>query len=513
MANRGRIAQVETIPAPVGGLNGRDALANMPATDAIVLTNMFPTPSSVQLRNGYVNFATGLGAPVQTLMPYASPSGTSKLWAATSTAIFDASSAGAVGAATLTGKTSGRWQYTNIGTPGGWFLYAFNGSDDAILYNGTSWQSVNSGSAPISVTGVNTSAIINCTVYKNRLWMVEKDSFSVWYLALNSVGGAATELDLSSQFKLGGFLVAAASWSVDNAGGLNEYLVFLSSNGEALVYSIPDPSTPSGWSVVGKFRVGRPIGYRCFEKFGSDLVLICIDGVIPLSSAMLTDRSQTQNAVTDKIRNIIANDVQLYSGNQGWQVHYHPNTNKLILNVPEAANLAHYQYVMNTQTGAWCKFTGWNALCWATYGDLLVFGGLGIVGKADYGNSDQGTAITSDAKQAFNYFNSPGNTKKFNMWRPLLQANGAPGATLGFDVNFKDGSQLSTPAFAPTTTAIWDVSPWDTTPWGDLQNVFTDWQAITGVGFCGAFRLKLSASGITISWQASQIMFEVGGLI
>jgi hypothetical protein len=41
------------IPAPVGGWNARDALANMPPTDAVKLVNFIPRGSYVQSRGGY----------------------------------------------------------------------------------------------------------------------------------------------------------------------------------------------------------------------------------------------------------------------------------------------------------------------------------------------------------------------------------------------------------------------------------------------------------------------------
>ncbi len=45
------------VPAAVGGLNKRDGLADMPASDANILTNMFPRPSYVELRRGYQSHA------------------------------------------------------------------------------------------------------------------------------------------------------------------------------------------------------------------------------------------------------------------------------------------------------------------------------------------------------------------------------------------------------------------------------------------------------------------------
>ena len=96
---QGAAAQVQSLPAPVGGWNARDSFANMEATDAVTLTNMFPTVSNVVLRGGYSEHATGLDGEVQTLMAY-SYGGSTKLYAITSACkLYDVTTAGAVGAA------------------------------------------------------------------------------------------------------------------------------------------------------------------------------------------------------------------------------------------------------------------------------------------------------------------------------------------------------------------------------------------------------------------------------
>ena len=77
-------ANVDSLPAPVGGWNARDSLANMEPVDAVSLVNLFPTVSSVVLRGGYTKHATGLDGEVQTLMTY-SAGATTELFAVTET--------------------------------------------------------------------------------------------------------------------------------------------------------------------------------------------------------------------------------------------------------------------------------------------------------------------------------------------------------------------------------------------------------------------------------------------
>ena len=70
-----------TVPAPIGGLNTRDAPDMMEQSDAIRLDNFFPGSTDVSLRNGYTSHATGLPSTIQSLMAYSSGA-TNKLFAA-----------------------------------------------------------------------------------------------------------------------------------------------------------------------------------------------------------------------------------------------------------------------------------------------------------------------------------------------------------------------------------------------------------------------------------------------
>jgi len=48
-----RSAVTASVSSPIGGWNARDSIAEMPPLDAVVLDNMYPTPTDVQLRLGY----------------------------------------------------------------------------------------------------------------------------------------------------------------------------------------------------------------------------------------------------------------------------------------------------------------------------------------------------------------------------------------------------------------------------------------------------------------------------
>lgn len=511
-------SQTLTMPAPTGGLNARDALAAMPAGDAVTLDNFFPGTTSVDLRSGYENWSTGYPASVESLMTYNGPV-SSKMFAAAGAAFYDATAKGAVGAAVVSGLANARWQHANMGTPGGQFLYCVNGADYPELYNGAAWAQV-TGASTIAITGVDPRLLVSVNTYANRLFFVEKDSCRVWYLPVNSVGGAALSLDFAPLFLLGGYLMAMATWTIDNAAGVVEYAIFISSQGEVVMYSGTDPAAAANWVKAGRFRIGRPIGRRCYARVGSDVVLITADGFVPLSKALLTDRAQIQIQISDKIINTVTSDVTNYGNNFGWQPMLFPIGNKLIVNVPQIEGKTQYQYVMNSITGAWCRFTGWNANVFELMGDNLFFGGnLGVgansayVARADVGFSDNGGFIFGEAKGAFQYFGALGHQKQVTMARPIFLTSGNMQIAIAMDMDFNDAYPLARPNFTGTSGTKWNVAKWNTFPWAGNTEIKKDWQGVTGVGDAGAFHMRVVNNKSALKWQAVQYVYRVGKIL
>ena len=502
-------ATAASITSPIGGLNARDSLAAMPPQDAVIMTNFFCSPTTVDLRRGYTQWVTGLPNFVESLMPYLSAT-TPKLFAASGTAFYDVTNTGAVGAAVVTALTNARWQHANIGTPGGQFLLNVNGADKLRGYDGTNWWADGDGSHDI--TGFNTANAIHINIFKNRVYLVEKNSFSVWYLGLQSISGAATEFDLSSLFKLGGYLQAMATWTIDNAAGIQEYAVFLSSEGEIALYQGYDPSSSGSWSLVGMFRVGRPVGRRCFEKIGSDIVVISSDGAFPLSKALLTDRYQLADALSNKIVNLVNIAVQNYNNNFGWQPILYPLGNKLIINVPTVEDSTSIQFVMNTITGAWQQFENWNAACFAVLEDTLYFGGSTFVARADYGNTDNGANVSGEVKTAFQYFGSPGQLKRWTMVRPIFGVAGNISPAIRLDIDFENILPTQVAGFTAATGTLWDTALCDTFLWSSSLNIQRDWQGANGVGYCAAFHMVITSS-VETQWMSIDYVYERGGIL
>jgi hypothetical protein len=507
------VAGVQSLPAPIGGWNARDSLANMEPTDAVVLENFFPTPSSVVMRGGYTRHATGLGGQVQTIMAY-SAAGSQYLYAiaATTNSVYDVTAGGAVGAAKVTGLTNAIWEYINITTAGGHYLYAVNGVDKPILYDGTNWIRVD-GTSTIAVTGVTTTTLSNITLFKNRVWFIEKDTLKAWYLPTSSVGGAAQVLDLSSIAKFGGHLVDLDTWTIDAGYGVDDNLVFITSNGEVIVYRGTDPSSAATWALSGVWKLGSPVGNRCMLKYAGDLLILTYDGLMPLAQSLQSSRLDPRVALSNKIQGAITAATTAYGGNHaavGWQIVYSAKNNAVWINVPVADN-QQQQYVMNTITTSWCNFTGWGAFCWEIYRDEPYFGGDGFVGKAwDSTYTDNTSNIKTNALQAFNYFGSRGVKKYFTRARPSLFTNGQPEIFVGMNVDFEVEDASAALSFSGSTPGLWGTGTWDYATWGANLAITNNWQGITGIGYCGALQLKSASSGLQLEWASTDVVYQTG---
>jgi len=504
-------ARSVSVPAPVGGWNARDSLADMAPTDAASLTNWFPSTTEVMVRKGYSRFATGITGQVESLLNYAGGSA-DKLFAVNAGgSIYNVTSGGAVGAAVVTGLSNGRMEYQNISTSGGNFMLCVNSANKLRGYNGTTWWT--DGDGTHDITGIDTSTVSNISLFKNRIWMIEENTLNAWYLPTSSIAGAALQFPLQSVARKGGYLVDMCPWTIDAGYGVDDLLVFVTSKGETIVYKGTDPSSIASWSLVGVWESGAPVGNRCLMKYEGDLLIIGQDGLAPMSGSLQSSRVNPKVQLTDKIQWAVSDAVTNYGSNFGWETLYYPKQNMLIMNVPVSAGSNQEQYVMNTITKNWARFTGWGANTWCLFQDAPYFGGNGFVGKAWNTLADNGSNITSTAAQAFSYLNSPGRLKRFTMIRPILNTDGNPGISANLNIDFQIDTTSSPISTTPITGATWDTATWDSGVFSGGLAITKLWQSATGLGYAAGTQLTCATNGIDLRWVSTDIVYEQGGIL
>lgn len=510
--HRGQVSVLKSYPAPVGGWNARDSLADMKPVDAIVLDNLFPKTSYVESRGGSASHATAMTGNGKTLAVYNALSGTNKMFCTTASGTYDVSSAGAVGAS-VSARTNGKHQWVNFGDGTNNYLIMVNGVDKPLYYNGTTWVAVDAASSP-ALTGLTTTEIIHVFVFKGRLIFIQKASMSFWYLASGAAGGALTKFDLSSVAKKGGYLMAADSWTVDGGNGFDDRAVFVTSEGEVIIYQGTNPSSAADWALIGVYNLGKPLGRRCVHKYGGDLLIITQNGAFPMAATLMTASSDYNKfALSFKIENAFNDASRSYGSVFGWTVTSYNAQSALIVNIPLAEDGIHYQYVMNTITKAWCRFKAWDAEDFAVFNGELYYTDGTVVIKAWTGKKDLGLNIEYYGKTAFSYFGSM-EQKKFSMFRPVMAADASVSFLTDIDVDFKDKAVVGNASVATVIGATWDTSLWDSAYWVGGFEVVKNWTSPSEyTGYCASGKLKISSNSITVQWMSNDYVFEKGGIL
>jgi hypothetical protein len=482
---------------------------------ALVLDNFFPEAESIRIRRGFTSFATGMSGDVQTLMTFTGATA-SKLFAANGTNIYNVTSGGAVGAAEVSSLTNAKWQDTMFSTAAGQFLVCCNGADDPRNYNGTTW------STP-SITGVTASTFVHVTAHKFRLWFTQLNSTDLWYLPVNSIAGAAVKFPVGGLLKLGGYIMACSTWSVDAGDGMDDMFVAWSSEGEAIVYQGTDPDASNTWQLVGVYRSGKPIGRRCMVRVGGDLAMLSEDGVLPVTHLLEHDRATTSGkALTATIRQAYADATQRSRDVFGWQMVVHPVRNMALVNVPASSIYPVYQFALNTLTGAWARFVNQDAQCWGTYDNKLYFGGTGDgkVWRADNGGDDGGEAIRVACLPSYTHLGQRGRLKHVKLVQPIFTTDvirSSPNITVAVDYELPD--DLASTENISESYFTWDVSEWDgPNVWFGLQ-VKSGWRGSANIGTVispyTTLSIDASDSGVDFKYAITGwgIVYELGGIL
>ena len=367
----------------------------------------------------------------------------------------------------------------------------------------------------LGITGVNSNTFVNVNMCQNRLFFVQKDSMTFWYLPVESIGGAALDFPLGSIARSGGYLQAMGTWTLDAGYGVDDLSAFVTSMGEVIVYKGTNPSDSNAWSEVGVWQMGQTFSRRCFYKFGGDLLLLTQDGLVPMSAALQSSRLDPRINLTDKIYYAVSQAATVFYAEFGWQITYFASENMLILNIPTGTGFE--QYVMHTITKSWARFTGINALCWEVSADnKIYFGANGYVGQFYTQPSDNGSNIVATAQQAYSYFDSRGQNKRFTLVRPILQTdNGLPTVLCGISTDFDTVPLTNQLAFNPSTLDVgtWDVALWDDANWGGILTTTKFWQGVTGTGFAGSININVASQGIEFHWASTDYVMEKGGVL
>jgi hypothetical protein len=506
-------------PAPTLGLVLAQNPARPTAGGAEVLENGIPTDRGIRVRGGQqraafagtstegdfsVAFSSAFsrvnltGEAVTSLFAYNHPS-TPALFAATATKIYNVTGLAPDVAVspTITGQTSGYYSTAQIGTAGGDFLYMVNGTDSPILWNGTTATAITGVSTP-AITGVTTSTLSAVWLYRNRLFFVQKNTLVAWYLGVDSIGGAANDVSLAGVFQKGGSLLFGATWSLDSGDGLDDKCVFVSTEGEIAIYEGSDPSEVNDWRLVGRYDIARPLGINAYMQAGGDLLIATADGIVPLSQVIQKDPAALSlSAVTRAIEPLWESTaarstapVELVKwAERGLGIVTLPDLNDMLL--------------VNLQSGAWAKITGWRANCATTFlGKCYIGRSDGRVCAIDEGGNDDGQVYTFRLCYPFEDGGDPSRIKAAKFIRLAMftaaDVNAKVSAAKDFNTDFPTAPAVGA-IESPAGFLDWNTDDWNEANWfsDGVQNatrgLTVQHKFVAGMGYTLAPQVQITS--------------------
>lgn len=356
------------------------------------------------------------------------------------------------------------------------------------------------------------------TVFKSRVWFVERNTSRTYYLDANAIYGTATSFDFGSKMKAGGPLAGLFGWSYDGGNGLDTLLVGISLAGDVVIYQGTDPAYADTFGIKGCWSVGAiPAGRTIATDYGGDLLVLSSLGAVPLSK-LVVGGAEVSDALyaTFKVSNLLNTLMATGRTLRGWAIHIHPTDNALIITAPATSGDATEQLVMSFATRGWSRYRDLPILSAATWNREFYFGTadgrvcrqiecLDEVKLDGTGNE----AIQYSALTAYRNLGSM-RQKQVHFIRPvLLTADRSPvvqcTALFDFDLVEPDA-----PSGSPS--GGWDSGLWDDELWGGEYAPAEVIDGGAGMGRYVGIAIRGSASSKTVL-VGFDVSLEQGGIL
>lgn len=359
--------------------------------------------------------------------------------------------------------------------------------------------------------------------YRSRIWFIQKDSLNAWYIDnVDSIGGNPEVYPLGGILQKGGALMWGAAWALEAgaSGGLSDQIVIMSDQGEAAIFQGSYPEDVASWRPTGVYRLGTPLGKRAFFRGGGDIAVATSVGLVPLSKAISLDvTALSQASVSYNIQDAWQAAAQS-RGLADWQCAIWPENKMAVISPP--ITIGGYDpvlFISNTETGAWCRYTGWDARALTVFNGDMYFGGAGgYVYKANVSGQDDGATYTGVYIPLFDDLGFPANRKVSKMGRAVCRGTTRLTYSLTFKSDFNTNMSSVPNAPSPAGGSAWGVGIWGEAVWGSgTESVLTqEWKSVGGTGYAVSMAYQIT-SGSIVPLDAEIIrldmMFTMGEMV
>lgn len=411
---------------------------------------------------------------------------------------------------TITGGTSGATGFVlhvESSGPTTGFLYITDVTgtfvDNELITSTTGSATTDGVASPyyVGITGVDTRLLSYVWSYKNRLYFIQKDTFTVWYLDVDSIGGEATAFPMIGEFSEGGKLLMGSSWSLDTSGdgGLSEQCVFISDEGQVAAYQGLSPEPDQGWSRVGGYKIGKPLGPLAWMRAGGDLIIATDIGYVPLSQAVNRDIAALSPVAVSYPIETAWNELVDARRSEPWHCAIWPEQQMVIVAVPTVINETPVAVIANARTGAWSRFTGWDMRCLCVYQGRLFFGSEnGRVVEAYVTGMDENVPFTASVVPQFIDMGSPASLKISTIGRAVIRGSTPVNAQISGHRDYVVSLPPPPDANPLPTDSVWGGAIWGSSQWGGRaeKKTQTEWRSISAAGYALAPGLQITSGSI-----------------
>jgi hypothetical protein len=383
--------------------------------------------------------------------------------------------------------------------------------------DGTSWIT-----GPIGSNVVNGRNLVYVWKYRNRLFFIEAASMNAWYLAPNAVGGVLSLIPLAGAATKGGRLLYGATWSLDAGDGIDEKCLFVTDQGEVIIFTGTNPSDPANWKQQGRYQLSAPLGMNAHIQVGGDFLMLTVDGIIPLSQAITKDAGQLELAMlTRSIKKLWRDEVNAKRA-WSWTIKKWDEFGAMFVTTPGDVPGSRHCLVVNNATIAWCRYLGWDATCFIRMRADLFFGTQdGFIIQAERTGKDDTWDSARNSMSAKLYvatlvagWETFGPQANINVWHQARavfrsQAGQPFKPQLAATVNYRIVVPMPPPPGPdPGILEVWDQGLWDAARWDQASLAIppvrdTMWISIGKTGYSHAPIVQVSV------WQQAAPVVEL----
>lgn len=150
--------------------------------------------------------------------------------------------------------------------------YFFYANSRPSIFDGTTFSDM-------TITGPTAANVIGGCAYRNRLYLFESSSGSLWYSELpRNVQGTFIEFPTTGSIQQSGNIVCAFSVTSTNSVQPETFLGVYYDTGEVVLFRGSYPGS-ADWQVAGIFNAGNPIGTQSYINVEGDVWLLTYGGI------------------------------------------------------------------------------------------------------------------------------------------------------------------------------------------------------------------------------------------